>query len=77
MPEGVRLVPIDYRTGEPSVLGRPGTILEAFQPGTEPTRSGDQRGSGLSFGQGAVSGDDVDDDDDDRDDEEDDLGGLY
>jgi len=77
VPEGVRLVPIDYRTGEPSVLGRPGTILEAFQPGTEPTRSGDQRGSGLSFGQGAVTGDDADDDDDDRDDQEDDLGGLY
>ncbi|MEE2524818.1 penicillin-binding protein 1A [Hyphobacterium sp. HN65] len=71
VPEGVSLVPIDARTGEPSVLGRPGTILEAFQPGTEPSRSGDSGETGLTFTGSSVSGGD----DDGADDE--DLGGIY
>lgn len=78
VPEGVRLVPIDYRTGAPSVLGRPGTILEAFHPGTEPTRGGQDEGGGLSFAREALTGDGAaNDNDDDDDDEEEDLGGLY
>jgi len=71
VPEGVSLVPIDARTGEPSVLGRPGTILEAFQPGTEPSRTGNNQETGLSFTGGSVSGE-VDDDSTDED-----LGGIY
>ena len=71
VPEGVSLVPIDARTGQPSVLGRPGTILEAFQPGTEPSRGGDNRETGLTFTGSAVSGDSDDDSTDE------DLGGIY
>ncbi len=71
VPEGVSLVPIDARTGEPSVLGRPGTILEAFQPGTEPSRNGASRETGLTFTGSAVSGE-TDDDSTDED-----LGGIY
>lgn len=78
VPEGVRLVPIDSRTGEPSVLGRPGVILEAFHPGTEPSRTAGGSQSSLSFGNRAVSGDSDDADDDDGEDgDDDDLGGLY
>jgi penicillin-binding protein 1A len=71
VPEGVSLVPIDARTGEPSVLGRPGTILEAFQPGTEPRRSGNNQETGLTFTGSTVSGD-ADDESTDED-----LGGIY
>ena len=77
VPEGVRLVPIDSRTGEPSVLGRPGVILEAFHPGTEPSRNASGSESSLSFGNSAVSGRDEDGDTDAEDEEVDDLGGLY
>lgn len=70
VPEGVSLVPIDARTGEPSVLGRPGTILEAFQPGSEPSQSSSNGETGLSFTGGSVSGNDDDDTDED-------LGGIY
>jgi len=71
VPEGVSLVPIDARTGQPSVLGRPGTTLVAFQPGTEPSRGGDNRETGLTFTGSAVSGDSDDDSTDE------DLGGIY
>jgi penicillin-binding protein 1A len=71
VPEGVSLVPIDARTGEPSVLGRPGTILEAFQPGTEPNRSGSSNETGLSFTGSTVSGEEGDEAG------EEDLGGIY
>jgi len=78
VPDGVSLAPVDRETGEPSVIGRPGVILEAFHPGTEPQRGATDEEETLSFGAGALgimfgSGDDDDDDDDD----EDDLGGLY
>ncbi|WP_421791446.1 penicillin-binding protein 1A [Hyphobacterium sp.] len=73
VPEGVSLVPIDARTGDPSVLGRPGTILEAFQPGTEPSRSGNSGESGLSFTGGSITDGDADDDGGD----EEGLGGIY
>ncbi|PWE17308.1 penicillin-binding protein [Marinicauda salina] len=81
VPEGVRLVPIDSRTGEPSVIGRPGTILEAFQPGTEPVRGERPEDEALSFGSGALGGSGERDgetgDDDEGEDEDDALGGLY
>ncbi|MFC4724952.1 penicillin-binding protein 1A [Glycocaulis abyssi] len=54
VPEGVRLVPIDARSGEPSVLGRPGVILEAFRPGTEPVRGASREEETLSFGTGRL-----------------------
>lgn len=36
IPEGVLLAPVDATSGEPSFIGAPNTILEAFRPGTEP-----------------------------------------
>ncbi len=40
IPEGVTLSPVNRDTGEPSYIGAPNFILEAFRPGTEP-RLGD------------------------------------
>ncbi|MEO1038314.1 MAG: penicillin-binding protein 1A [Pseudomonadota bacterium] len=83
VPEGVRLVPIDRRTGEPSAIGRSGTILEAFRPGTEPTRGRPAEEEALSFGSSALNSlealmaGDAPPADDDDDDEEETLGGLY
>ncbi len=56
VPEGVRLAPIDRRTGEPGVIGRPGVILEAFKPGTEPRRGASAAEEALSFSSGALNG---------------------
>ncbi|WP_336799660.1 penicillin-binding protein 1A [Kaistia sp. MMO-174] len=36
VPEGLTLIPIDRKTGMRSAAGNPGTILEAFKPGTGP-----------------------------------------
>jgi len=36
IPEGVTLSPVNRDTGEPSFIGAPNFILEAFRPGTEP-----------------------------------------
>ncbi len=36
IPEGVTLSPVSRITGEPSYIGAPDFILEAFRPGTEP-----------------------------------------
>lgn len=36
IPEGVTLAPVNRDSGEPSYIGAPGFILEAFKPGTEP-----------------------------------------
>ncbi len=70
IPEGVRLVRVNGRTGELARPGEPGSILEAFRPGTEPMRS--EQGVRLSIGRGQAG-----DEDDQTDEEEDDLGGLY
>ncbi|MBL4871406.1 MAG: penicillin-binding protein 1A [Robiginitomaculum sp.] len=40
IPEGVSLVPVDQYSGEPSYIGAPGFIYEAFKPGTEPRIGG-------------------------------------
>ena len=40
IPEGVTLVPVNRNSGEPSYIGAPEFILEAFKPGNEP-RLGD------------------------------------
>ena len=37
IPDGVTLSPVNRTTGEPSYIGAPDFILEAFKPGTEPT----------------------------------------
>lgn len=37
IPEGVTLSPVNRNTGEPSYIGAPDYILEAFRPGSEPT----------------------------------------
>lgn len=37
IPEGVTLSPVNRNTGEPSYIGAPDFILEAFRPGSEPT----------------------------------------
>lgn len=36
IPEGLTLSPVNRDTGEPSFIGAPNVILEAFKPGTEP-----------------------------------------
>jgi penicillin-binding protein 1A len=80
VPDGVSLAPIDRETGEPSVIGRPGVILEAFKPGTEPQRGQTDAEETLSFGANALGVDfssGAQDDADDDDDDEDALGGLY
>ena len=40
IPEGVTLAPVNRNTGEPSYIGAPNFILEAFRPGTEPKLGG-------------------------------------
>lgn len=79
VPEGVRLVPINARSGEPSVLGRPGVILEAFRPGTEPVRGASREEETLSFGTGRLrNADDADRDEGEASDEPaEDLSGIY
>lgn len=80
VPDGVAFAPVNRETGEPSVIGLAGTILEAFQPGTEPRRGATAMEESLSFGSGALGGgrnaaegeeEEEDEDDDDE------LGGLY
>ena len=80
VPDGVSLAPIVRETGEPGVIGRPGVILEAFQPGTEPRRGATAVEETLSFGAQAlgarveaVRGNQAAQEDED----EDPLGGLY
>jgi penicillin-binding protein 1A len=70
IPEGVRLVRINARTGELARSGEPGTILEAFRPGTEPKRS--EQGVRLSIAGGKLGDAPAAPPED-----EDDLGGLY
>jgi penicillin-binding protein 1A len=53
--EGARLVPVNRETGELSVIGRPGVIMEAFRPGTEPRRGQTREQESLSFGAGALN----------------------
>jgi len=58
IPEGVLLAPVDQVTGEPSFIGAPGFIYEAFHPGTEPRIGGG--GSKINIGGGFGSNDDYD-----------------
>ena len=63
IPDGLTLAPVNRDTGEPSFIGAPNVILEAFRPGTEPQvgsldrtirigSGGDTFGSGF-FGSGS------------------------
>lgn len=53
IPEGVTLAPVNRNTGEPSYIGAPDFILEAFRPGTEPTVGALK--STIRFGSGSDS----------------------
>ena len=53
IPEGVTLSPVNRNTGEPSYIGAPEFILEAFKPGTEP-KLGELK-SKIDFGSGSNS----------------------
>ncbi len=79
VPDGVSLAPIDRETGAPGIIGRPGVILEAFQPGTEPQRGATAEEETLSFGALALGArrQDNDGDEDDEDEDEESLDGLY
>jgi penicillin-binding protein 1A len=37
IPDGIRMVRVDLRTGQPAAANDPHAILDAFKPGTEPT----------------------------------------
>jgi len=53
IPDGVTLAPVNRSTGEPSYIGAPDFILEAFKPGTEPRIGG--LGTRTRFGSGTDS----------------------
>jgi len=53
IPDGVTLAPVNRSTGEPSYIGAPDFILEAFKPGTEPSVGG--LGTRTRFGSGTDS----------------------
>jgi len=50
IPDGVTLAPVNRSTGEPTFIGAPEFILEAFRPGTEPSVGGLR--STIGFGSG-------------------------
>ena len=53
IPDGVTLAPVNRTTGEPTYIGAPEFILEAFKPGTEPSVGG--LGKRTRFGSGTDS----------------------
>ena len=53
IPDGVTLAPVNRSTGEPTYIGAPDFILEAFKPGTEPSVGG--LGTRTRFGSGTDS----------------------
>ena len=59
IPEGITLAPVNRDTGEPSFIGAPNYILEAYRSGTEP-RLG-EFGSTISVGGGYALGGSYDD----------------
>ena len=48
IPNGVVLAPVDATTGEPSWIGAPNFMMEAFRPGTEPGLEGNTAISGTT-----------------------------
>ena len=65
IPEGITLAPVNRDTGEPSFIGAPNYILEAYRSGTEP-RLG-QFGTTISVGGGYDLNDSYEDSDSDDD----------
>ena len=64
IPEGITLAPVNRDTGEPSFIGAPNYILEAYRTGTEP-RLGEfgssiSVGGGYSLSNDSAEGDDTD-----------------
>jgi len=53
IPDGVTLAPVNRSTGEPSYIGAPDFILEAFKPGTEPSIGAIRKK--IDFGSGSNS----------------------
>jgi len=58
IPDGVLLAPVNRITGEPSYIGAPDFIYEAFKPGTEPRIGGNN--SKISIGGGTGNFDNYD-----------------
>ena len=56
IPDGVTLAPVNRATGEPSYIGAPDFILEAFKPGTEPTVGGLSRTIRVGSGTDSLGG---------------------
>jgi len=56
IPDGVTLAPINRTTGEPSYIGAPDFILEAFKPGSEPTVGGLSRTIRVGSGTDSLGG---------------------
>ena len=56
IPDGVTLAPVNRTTGEPTYIGAPDFILEAFKPGTEPTVGGLSRTIRLGSGTDSLGG---------------------
>jgi len=56
IPDGVTLAPVNRVTGEPSYIGAPDYILEAFKPGTEPTVGGLSRTIRVGSGTDSLGG---------------------
>jgi penicillin-binding protein 1A len=55
IPEGVLLAPVNRITGEPSYIGAPDFIYEAFQPGTEPRLGGGRAKINIGSGAGRIN----------------------
>ncbi len=56
IPDGVTLAPVNRVTGEPSYIGAPDFILEAFKPGTEPSVGGLRRTIRVGSGTDSLGG---------------------
>lgn len=56
IPDGVLLAPVNRVTGEPSFIGAPDFIYEAFMPGTEPRLGGNDSKISIGGGAGDVDG---------------------
>ncbi len=56
IPDGVTLAPINRVSGEPSYIGAPDFILEAFKPGTEPSVGGLRRTMRMGSGTDSLGG---------------------
>ena len=56
IPDGVTLAPVNRSTGEPTYIGAPDFILEAFKPGTEPSVGELRKKVGFGSGSDSLGG---------------------